>query len=167
KIGHKAGLKTAVEGAKGELVGKLPTCPGTYAYDLCHCVNIRASFDAKHKRLGYGGSDCTAQHLVHEFDNFAGAIVSNVKNILLFAHSLQNWQCLFKNFTFATYHDSQRTIDGSLRAAADGGIQEVRAVAGSCLCELTAHTGSNGTHIDDNQPLARALKNAMRADDNF
>src|SRR5574340_556816 len=40
-------------------------------------------------------------------------------------------------------------------------------MADSCLCELTAYSGRNGTHVDDDQPFSRTLKNALWAGDDL
>ena len=61
------------------------------------------------------------------------------------------------------HHDAQRTIDGALLSARHGRIQHAHALRRESPANLLRNDRRNGRHIEEKQPLACALDDAVLA----
>jgi hypothetical protein len=119
QVSHKAGLEATVERAQRELIGKLPACARARANDLRDRIDIAARLDTQDEGLCDSGCNGGGEEIIDQLDDLARPMPSNIENIFLLAHRFKDRSHLLKVFPVAARHNRERTINCTLRAAAD------------------------------------------------
>ena len=109
---------------------------------------VHARLDAKRQPLGYGLAHAVAYHVVYQLADAARAYRAGVEDLV--AERVQHRLDSVIDFAFAAHHHGQVAGDGPGLAAADRGVQRVRALLSEQRLNLPYQRGAacGQVHID-------------------